>query len=356
MVSTRARASAFNFKDELLWDGDYLAAIVAMQSYRSLRRFITRHVAPHADRRIRELLKREAEERAGMLTNDGRALDAWTVALWSYDIELRVHQRLWSRWHPTCAGDAPKVALNKDSMAMEFVVKAPHGRLHVAQAHWLLRHATMANLTHRFARARALARGMAQAHDIELEGELIGLSRLTLFGEVLDGGDLQFTADAEVMQDVLTPRPQREKAERRIAAAEAHQRRLQWLRGLCSGLCLRFSWRDGWTVSASTVPDIAAAVAIKRNRLFAEGRPAFILFATSTGCCARMVDVPLEVLDDQPWMAIDTLRHAYVRYRRQQAGQRQVVAREVQTDNRTSPTKPAEEVIDATADDALVRI
>lgn len=59
-----------------------------------------------------------------------------------------------------------------------------------------------------------------------------------------------------------------------------------------------------------------------------------------------MVDVPLEVLDDQPWMAIDTLRHAYVRYRRQQAGQRQVVAREVQ----------AEEVIDATADDALVRI
>ena len=184
------------------------------------------------------------------------------------------------------------------------------------------------------------------AHDVELEGELIGLSRLTLFGEVLDGGDLQFTADAEVMQDVLTPRPQRDKGERRIAAAEAHQRRLQWLRGLCTGLCLRFSWRDGWTVSASTVPDIAAGIAIKRNRLFAEGRPAFILFATLTGCCARMVDVPLEVLDDQPWMAIDTLRHAYVRYRRQQAGQRQVVAREVQ----------AEEVIDATADDALVRI
>lgn len=337
MVSTLARATAFNVDDDWLWDGDYLATIVAVQSYRSLRRFIARHVAPCADSQIRRLLRSDPEACARRLADDSRALDAWAVALWSNDIECDVFGRLWNR-HLHCGerAEVTRVVLNRDAMAMEFDVKAPNGALRVAQAQWLLRHATLAVLRHRFGRARALAHGMANAGEAVLVDDLIGPSRLSLAGEVLDTGDLHFTADAELMQDVLVPRPQRPKDERRIVATEFDRQRLQKLKGLCAGPCLRYTWRDGWTVAPSTQPPVDAGLLIKRNRLFTQGRPAFIIFATSTGFCARMVDVPLEVLDECAWKTIDTLRHAYARYRKHQSGQVLAASKEA----KPSPVMP----------------
>lgn len=321
-VSTLTRATAFDVDDELLWDGDYLATTVAFQSYRSLRRFIARHVVPRADSRIRRLLNSAPEECARRLAGDSRALDAWAVALWSVDIECYANYRLWNCLSRADGqAEARRAVLNRDAMAMEFNVKAPNGALSVAQAQWLLQHATMAVLRHRFGRARALAQGMANAGEAVLGDELIGPSSLSLAGEVLNTGDLQFTADAEVMRDVLVPRPQRCLDVRRLAAAEVDLRRLQKLKALCAGICLRYTWRDGWTVAPSTEPRVDAGVIIKRNRLFTQGRPAFVIFATSNGFCARMVDVPLEVLDECAWKAIDTLRHAYTRYAKQQSRQ-----------------------------------
>jgi hypothetical protein len=76
LIITQSCASAFDPDDDVLWDGDYLAYVVASQSYRRLRKFITRHVAPRADARIRRLLRIGAEERARILSNDPRAMDA----------------------------------------------------------------------------------------------------------------------------------------------------------------------------------------------------------------------------------------------------------------------------------------
>ncbi len=371
LTSTLAKASAFGSEGEILWDGDYMAYVVAMQSYRSLRRFITRHVAPHADSRIRCLLRLDAEARARTLLDDPRALDAWAVAIWSSDLERKASLRLWTQLsHPEMLDRIPQVVLDRDAMGMEFAVKAPDGPLRAAQADWLLRHATLATLRHRFARARALARGMARASDAVLGKDMLGGNSLVLTGEVLDGGDLQFTVEAEPMRGTLAPRPHQTKVQRRMAAEVLRQQRLQELMQLCTGPCLRFSWLDGWGVASSSVPNPAVGVNVKRHRLFAVGRPAFVLFATPTGWCARMADVPLEAHDDMPWKVIDTLRHAYTRYKKLQEGRAAEFAApaadqpaEVESSQpraevllATQESAHANELVDATAEGALVRV
>ncbi len=371
LTSTLAKASAFGATGEILWDGDYLARIVAMQSYQSLRRFITRHVAPHADSRIRCLLRLGAEARARALLDDPRMLDAWAVAIWSSDLERMVSLRLWTQLsHPVVLDRIPRVVLDRDAMGMEFAVKAPNGPLRTVQAGWLLGHATLATLRHRFARARALARGMARAGDAVLGKDMLGGNSLALTGEVQDGGDLKFTVEAEPMRDTLTPRPHQTKAQRRMAAEVLRQQRLQKLMQLCAGPCLRFSWRDGWGVASSSVPSLGVGVGVKRHRLFAVGRPAFVLFATQTGWCARMADVPLEVHDDMPWKVIDTLRHAFTRYKKLQEGRPAEFAAPADVQPAEVDSSPprtvarlatqgsahADEVVDATAEGALVRV
>jgi hypothetical protein len=320
LTITLSCASAFDPDDDVLWDGDYLAYVVASQSYRRLRKFITRHVVPHADARIRRLMRVSAEERARIISDDPRAMDAWAVAIWSSDLDRKAVSRHWTKSsEPWTARDPkPPIVLDRDAMGMELTVKAPKGLLRVAQADWVLRHATLATLRHRFARAKALAVGMARAGDADSGQDMLGANKLALTGEVLDTGALQFTVNAEPMCDTLTPCPQRTKEERRLADESLRQRHLAEIKERCAGPCLRFSWREGWGVAPSSVPDLAAGVSVKRHRLFAAGRPAFLLFATPTGWCARMVEACLEVHDDLPWKVIDTLRHAYTRYKKQQ--------------------------------------
>ncbi len=319
-TSTLSGPEAFPAKDDLLWDGDYLARVVASQSYRSLRRFIAGHVAPHADSRIRRLLQLNTEKRVEALVRDPRALAAWAVALWSMDLECNAKLRLWEAWEdlrqPTRRECVPRAVLDRDSMGITLSVSAPSGPLRVAQGTWLLQHATLAVLRYRFGLAQALALGMAQAHDGELSKGMLGRNRLELTAEVLPSGGLRFTVEAEATAPTLVPRPHRSKNERRRLWEEAKQQRLQALRGICSGPCLRFTWRDGWEVVSSSVPDVADGITIRKNRLFAEGRPAFVLFAAADGYCARVIDAPLEVVDGTPWKAVDTLRHAFSRYRK----------------------------------------
>lgn len=312
-----ARAAAFNNKDAVVWDGDHLAEAIALESYRSLRRYITRHVAPRADARVRKLLRHGLEERAEMVSCDERSLNAWAVALWSQDLEAHAFARHWHRRADLSVRDSDHwLSLNQDAMEMELKVKAPGGRLRTGQCEWLLGHATLAIMKHRFVRARAIALGMARARMVELDDGLIGRSNLVMSGELKDSGDLKFTVHAEAADDQLAPRAIRSKGERRCAAAELSRQRLETFRMLCAGPCLRFTWREGWCVASSTAPQLDASVIVRRNRLFVEGHPLFILFPAASGYCARMVDVTLEVLDDEPWKAIDTLRHAYTRYKR----------------------------------------
>jgi hypothetical protein len=151
---------------------------------------------------------------------------------------------------------------------------------------------------------------------------MFGANKLTLTGEVLGTGAMQFTVNAEPICDTLTPCSHRTKEQRRGADEALRQRRLAEIKERCAAPCLLFSWRDGWGVAPSSVPDLAAGVSVKRHRLCTLGRPAFLLFAVPTGWCARMVAVCVETHDDLPWKAVDTLRHAYVRYMKQQDDRR----------------------------------
>ena len=316
LTTTSARASAFDMDGELLWDGDYLAFVIAAQTYRSLRRFITHHVAPGADSRIRSMLCLEIDPRAKVLSQDPRALDAWAVAIWSADLEGKASHPRWTIPSTPCGRDreASRPSLVRDAMGMTLSIKAPDGPLRVSQGDWILGHATLAILRDRFARARALAQGMADAGEAELGGEMIGRNRLTLTGEVLQCGELRFTVDAATLPNTLAPRPHRSKSERRARLIELGRRRRDQLSQICAGPCLRFTLRDGWRVATSAVPDLAAGIDVRRNRLFCDGRPPFILFSIPGGWCARMIEAPVEVLDDAPWKTIDTLRYAYSRY------------------------------------------
>lgn len=311
LTVTEAGATAFSDDDEVVRDGDYLAYVVAAQSYRALRRYITRHVVPRADAQIRRLLSLAPDQCAQQISDDPRALAAWAVAIWSQDLEREVSSRLWLQ--PAAAPGRrgmPRAVLDRAAMSMELDVAAPEGLLRQAQADWLLRHATLAVLRHRFARARAVAHGMAQAGDAELCESTIGRNRLTLAGEA-DVRTVRFTIQGERTENVLLPRPHGTKAARQAERLEQLRQRAQ----VCVGPCLRFSKRDGWGVATSSAPDAAAIAMLRRHRLFVEGRPHFLLFPTTTGWCARMERAPLETLDLEPGGAIACLREAYRRYR-----------------------------------------
>jgi hypothetical protein len=311
LTVTEAGRTAFSDDDEVVRDGDYLAYVVAAQSYRALRRYITRHVVPHADALIRRLLSLAPDQCAQQISDDPRALAAWAVAIWSQDLECEVSSRLWlPRSAPPGRCGMPRAVLDRAAMSMELDVKAPEGLLRQAQADWLLRHATLAVLRHRFARARAVAHGMAQAGDADLGKSMIGRNRLSLAGEA-DVRTVRFTVQGERTQDVLLPQPHGTKAARRAQRLE----HLRQLTRVCVGLCLRYSQRDGWGVATSSAPDAASVAVLKRHRLLVEGRPHFLLFPTTTGWCARMERAPLETLDSEPGGAIACLREAYRRYR-----------------------------------------
>lgn len=311
-VSGRA---AFDPAGETLHDGDYLANVIAVRSYKEMRRFLVRHVAPHADGRIRKLLALDDESRALLLSKDQRAVDAWAVAIWTADVERHARRRL---WFDAAGSDpyrhVPSVIVDRNAMGMFFPIKAPGGTLTVPQAQWLLRHATLSTLLHRFARARSLVEGMVNAGSVGLGEDMLGPNRLEMRGELLLSGEMRFVARGAPMNGSFESLPHRTKEARRAFSDDARRRRVEALQRLCSGLCLRFSWHAGWVVVASSTPD-RDGHGVKRHRLFAEGRPHFVIFETSTGWCARLVAIPLEVHDEKPWMAIDTLRIAFERYR-----------------------------------------
>lgn len=319
-ISTQANASAFGVDDVPARDGDWLAYAVGLQSYRCLRRFVTRHVVPHADDRIRRLLRLDEGQRGTLISTDPRALEAWAVALWTFDLEREAPRRLWSDpGRRSCPEPSIGVKLERCAMGMELTVKTASGPLREGQAQWLLGHAVLATLRRRFSIARALARGMAEAEEAALSKDLVGRNKLYLSGEVLIDGALRFTVEAQPQRASLMPCRRPGKSERRQAFEERLRERQTELCRCCVGVCLRFSWRNGWTVATSSVPDLAAGVSAKRHPLFVPGRPAFLLFAVPDGWCARLIDSPLEVRDAEPWKVIDTLRHAYMKYTALQA-------------------------------------
>jgi hypothetical protein len=313
-TSVLAKASAFSSRAAIVRDGDYLACMVAYRTYRYLRRFIIRHVVPHADGHIRRLLRVDELQRVAAVVARADASDAWAVAIWTHDLERHARERLWAMGGRFGRDPEVRLQLDRISFGMDLEVKVPSGRLQEDQAQWLLGHAALATLRRRFARARAVAAGMAKAGDATLHKDLLGRNLLALVGEVLDNGDLRFSAEEEPMRGVLMPASRPSKGDRRGAFEQALLDRRAQLCQCCVGPCLTFSWCDGWSVAASAIPDLAGGVGVRRHRLFVPGRPMFLLFAVPQGWCARMVDSPLQVHDTLPWKAIDTLRHAYTKH------------------------------------------
>lgn len=306
---------AFDQKGESLRFGDEMAREVALRAYRFLRRFIVDHLVPDADARIRRMLSMQPRARAVRMRQDPRAIDAWAVAIWSSDMEMAALCRLWTRQPIMSERQRISITLNRDAMGMAMDISLGHRPLLASQGEWLLWHATMALLRHRFGKARALAAGMAKAGYADLGEAMVGPSRLTVSGEVLSDGGVHFRVTGEVMSGLLQAAPSSLKAQRAAAASQEQHRVGEARARICAGPCLRFCWREGWSAGSATAPNVAAGVVVKRNRLFLKDRPAFIIFATPTGWCARTIHEPVEVHDSEPWTAIDTLRHAVVRYR-----------------------------------------
>jgi hypothetical protein len=291
---------------------DHLAYVAAIRSYRRLRRFITRHVIPHADARIRKLLRLSPRQRALALAHDPGNVDAWAVAIWSEDLERDVRFRLWGASLDEYAGTSSGF-LDRSAVAMEFDVVVQHGPMGRRQARWLLEHATLAVLKHRFNQARAIAAAMAAAGDATCSSDLIGRSQLTVSGEI-SSSRVQFAFTDDAPHEPLAARQLRSKSVRKNAQAMLRRARQEELASCCSGRCLRFCWREGWLAADSSKPTLDTIGSIKRHRLFVQGRPHFVLFRTITGWCARMEAAPIEAHGAQPCDAIGALRHAYTQH------------------------------------------
>lgn len=318
---TTADAARFDPQSDPSWDFNYAAHRAAYLLYRPLRRFIAKHVVDKAHPRIRRLLALPTSEALGSaLAADPRDRDAWALAMWLMAIEPGVQRRLWTRQELSTYRSFEEgrswVKLGRQ-INFEVRVEVGTGQLNLTQSDWMLTHAAGTAMRALWAEARLLAAGMARAGDGSWDPEMLNQAvPLILNGRLGLSGAMSIRYEGVAISAVMQARPHGNKAARRRAIEQADAARLQSVRALCKGPCLRFSFEHGWRAVESSEPTkLAAPLDIRKMRLFAPGRPHFYCFPTDKGLwCARLKDRPLEVVEDERWKAIDTLRHAGSRY------------------------------------------
>jgi len=316
LVSVTADAARFSERGEPCWDPAFAAHRAALAAYRPIRRFIRRHMLVGADGRVKRLLRMHEVDRGEAIWESQRDSDAWAYGMWR--MRLEDESALESRRLASDYELPRSTMLGRHALDFEMRICADERTLNDSRCDWLFSHAAAASLRLVWARARALAQGMAKARDGAFgRGMLEGRNKLELLGELADDGSITFTSFGPSSNHALHPRPHQEKSQRREAYQRAMARRHERVLDTCRGPCLRFTFEKGWQTVYSAAPDPShSSAGVRRLRLFVKGRPAFYLFPFERGYCARLCDKPMEVWDSAPWRAIDTLRHAVVRHER----------------------------------------
>jgi len=311
-IAFTAEGARFHGRSFRCDDLSYAADRAVHGIYRALGKHIRRHLAPGCDKRIRRL--RASFKPGRQLQHTEKDTVAWAYMMWSSRLEPLATVRMWEEVRPRHKGVAHQ--LSRAALDYHFVAEDGQHWLRRDHAEWLLEHVSAVLLRLIWSRALALAQGMTQAGELAWgPGMLEEQTDLRFRAARAPSGALRLTCQGPAVEEIFKPRVTHATSDRKQAAAQMLEQRAERIRAQCRGPCLRFDFQSGWAAIDGTLPSRDfAGTDVRRHRLFVPGRPVFYLFRVAQGYCARLVHPPIEASDKEPWRAIDTLRHAAMRY------------------------------------------
>lgn len=291
-------------------EGRYWDVNPATLAYRSMLRYLRRHVARGSEPFIADFLQHpDPVHMANVMRSNCVAVAAFAEWLWATRLELHVLRRRWP-YRAVVQGqggdyvghiETPRPALETGSWAGHDPV----------WRHWVEYQAARCLLLScwRQAQQRAMEAVHSGVADTWMDW---GDEPWRWATAHTDSGIRWVNLESQPACDWALPLP--DKSLRRERQRAAAQRRQQVIEEACTGLCLTWSERDGWQVERSLAPGGARA---KRHRLLGIGhdRPTFWLFEREGQFMARACDVKLQVRAGTARAAIDALRAAFGQYR-----------------------------------------
>ena len=284
--------------------------------YRSMARYLRRHVVRQSDRWVAAFQASANPLEVAQLLRTGRhALTSYADMLWSHRIEPDIEARRWPYRKLLTPPMQPGPVAHLLHERIGFVGRG--GLLsdepwHEAARDWMqyqMAGAALLSLWHD-AMARAATAAATGLANWEEKTDLTDLCDWVALHQ--PEGRLRFLA-LSIDRDGLVPLPRADKAQRREQLRQARALRWQALEVACRGSCLTWTPKEGWSVSASCAPD---AVRWRCHRLLGlHGiHPRFWLYTSSGRFVARLCSYRLQATADTARDAIDALRRGTRQY------------------------------------------
>jgi hypothetical protein len=298
-------------------DGRYWDVNPATLAYRSMLRYLRRHVTRGAESFSADFLSQPDPVRiANLMRSNHMATVAYAELLWSTHLEQHIRRRRWP-YRPVEQGqggdhvgrfEPPSPAF--DTLPFIFQDRA-----------WLTWVQYQAART-------ALLSCWRQAQHLALRAVRTGIADVSMtdgadawrWSTVRCGSVARFIA-LESQPSLAWALPLHDKAHRRRAHIAASARRQCAMEDACAGMCLTWCEVAGWTVEASYIPNGSP---VDRHRLLGVGqaRPHFWLFGSEGQYVARACETKLQVRAETARAAIEGLRQAVAQYRRSYPAER----------------------------------
>ena len=294
----------------------------AVWTYRSLSRYLRRHVIPD-DYRLRSHLVRFEYSRTAydLIQAAPELLGAVAEMFWAHQLEPKVTGRRWPYRNPLNGVGAlfSRPCGSLDLRARPDTTSQTYGQLDSASSVWLeyqwAGYVMLAGLRDCFQSAHILASGDFLASflaRIRFQ-DLVDWSAC-----VSEAGTMCFSG-VTLASAIPNARPCKDKLTRQADAARQKQQRNALVELACKGPCLKWAERDGWTVVNACAPEFGDW---RRHVLLGipGSRPRFWLFRNGALFVARLCSVRLQTSHSSAKQAIDLLRLCYRQYRRSPCG------------------------------------
>ena len=298
-------------------DGRYWEVTPATRAYRSMLRYLRRHVTRGAEPFSADFLSQPDPVRiANVMRSNHMATVAYAELLWSTHLEQHIRRRRWP-YRPVEQGqggdhvgrfEPPSPAF--DTLPFIFQDRA--------WLTWVQYQAARTSLLSCWRQAQHLA--LRAVRTGIADGSMTDGADAWRWSTVRCGSVARFIA-LESQPSLAWALPLHDKAHRRRAHIAASARRQCAMEDACAGMCLTWCEVAGWTVEASYIPNGSR---VDRHRLLGVGqaRPHFWLFGSEGQYVARACETKLQVRAETARAAIEGLRQAVAQYRRSYPAER----------------------------------
>jgi len=289
--------------------------------YRSMARYLRRHVVRESDRWVAQFQASGDPLHVAQLLRSGRhALTSYADMLWSHRIEPGIEARRWP-YRKVSARPLQPVAVAK-LLHQGIGLDAGPGReparpLSAACGTWMkyqIAAAVLLALWHD-AMARAVVGASTGLANWEEHDDVADLCGWVALRQPQAG--LRFLT-LSIERRWLQALPRTDKAQRQSRARLAHQQRQtrhwQTLQEACRGSCLSWTPPDGWSLAESCAPGSPADWRLHRLLGIPGVRPRFWLFTSGALFVARLCSRRLQATGRTPKQAIEALRQCARQY------------------------------------------